>query len=149
MIVIFEYQLTEVLISYIHKCFTLFDWRNFKKIFKARLYEPLSTEKQPSRGVPLKRFSENMQQIYRRTPMPKCDFNKDEKQLYWNRTSAGFFSCKFAAYFQNTLSYEQLLVAASICRTDALSMRFCLKLQARGRFFSNPFKLRNSVHFLT
>ena len=23
-----------------------------------------------------KRFSENMQQIYRRTPIPKCDFNK-------------------------------------------------------------------------
>ena len=26
--------------------------------------------------------SENMQQIYRRAPMPKCDFNKVEKQLY-------------------------------------------------------------------
>ena len=32
--------------------------------------------------------SENMQQIYRRAPMPKCDFNKVEKQLYWNHTSA-------------------------------------------------------------
>ena len=31
-----------------------------------------------------------MQQIYR-TPMPKYDFNK------W------VFSCKFAAYFQNTI----------------------------------------------
>ena len=28
--------------------------------------------KEPSRGVPRKRRSENMQQIYRRTPMPKC-----------------------------------------------------------------------------
>ena len=28
-----------------------------------------------------KRFSENMQQIYRRTPMLKCDFNKVTKQL--------------------------------------------------------------------
>ena len=28
------------------------------------------------RSVLKKRFSENMQQIYRRTPMPKCDFNK-------------------------------------------------------------------------
>ena len=26
--------------------------------------------------------SENMQQIYRRTPMPKCDFKKVAKQLY-------------------------------------------------------------------
>ena len=25
---------------------------------------------------PWKRCSENMQQIYRRTPVPKCDFNK-------------------------------------------------------------------------
>ena len=28
--------------------------------------------KQPSRGVLKKRCSENMQQIYKRTPMPKC-----------------------------------------------------------------------------
>ena len=32
--------------------------------------------KQPSIDVLRKRCSENMQQIYRRTPMPKCDFNK-------------------------------------------------------------------------
>ena len=59
-------------------------------------------EKQPSRGVLSKRCSENMLQIYRKTPMPKCDFNKVAKQLYWNHTSAWVFSCKFAAYFQNT-----------------------------------------------
>ena len=29
-----------------------------------------------------KRCSENMQQICRRTPMPKCDFNKATLQLY-------------------------------------------------------------------
>ena len=29
-----------------------------------------------------KGFSENMQQNYRRTPMPKCDFNKVAEQLY-------------------------------------------------------------------
>ena len=33
-------------------------------------------QKQPSRGVLKKRYSENMQQIYRKTPKPKCDFNK-------------------------------------------------------------------------
>ena len=33
-------------------------------------------QKHPLRGVPRKRCSENMQQIYSRTPMPKCDFNK-------------------------------------------------------------------------
>ena len=31
-------------------------------------------QKQPSRGVPRNRCSENKQQIYRRAPMPKCDF---------------------------------------------------------------------------
>ena len=44
-------------------------------------------QKQTSRGVRKKRCSENMQQIYKRTPMPKCDFNKVAKSLYWNRTS--------------------------------------------------------------
>ena len=38
--------------------------------------------KQPSRGVVKKMRSENMQQIYRRIPMPKCDFNKAALQLY-------------------------------------------------------------------
>ena len=33
-------------------------------------------QKQSSRGVLGKKCSENMQQIYRRTPKPKCDFNK-------------------------------------------------------------------------
>ena len=33
-------------------------------------------------GVLSKRCSENMHQIYRRTPIPKCDFNKVAKQLY-------------------------------------------------------------------
>ena len=33
-------------------------------------------QKQPPGGVPRERCSENMQQIYRRTPMPKYDFNK-------------------------------------------------------------------------
>ena len=33
-------------------------------------------QKQQPRGVLSKRCSESMQQIYRRTPMSKCDFNK-------------------------------------------------------------------------
>ena len=43
-------------------------------------------QKQPSRGVLKKRCSENMQQIYRRIPVLKCDFNKVAFQLYWNYT---------------------------------------------------------------
>ena len=55
-----------------------------------------------SSHVPRKRCSGNMQQVYRRTPITKCDFNKVALQLYWNHTSAWVFSCKFAAFFQNT-----------------------------------------------
>ena len=36
-------------------------------------------QKQPSIGVLIKRCSENMQQIYLKTPMPKCDFTKVAK----------------------------------------------------------------------
>ena len=35
----------------------------------------------PPRGVLRKRCPKNMQQIYMRTPMPKCDFNKVALQL--------------------------------------------------------------------
>ena len=38
-------------------------------------------QKQPPRGVPREVCSENMQQIYRRTLMPKCGFNKVALQL--------------------------------------------------------------------
>ena len=41
-----------------------------------------SFQKQLTIGALSKRCSENMQQIYRRTPMPKGDFNKVAKQLY-------------------------------------------------------------------
>ena len=34
------------------------------------------------------------------------------KQLYWNCTLVWVFSCKFAAYFQNTFSQEHLWIAA-------------------------------------
>ena len=54
-----------------------------------------------------------MQQIYMRILIAKCDFNKVALQLSWNRTSAWMFSCKFAAYFQNTFFSEHLWRAAS------------------------------------
>ena len=70
----------------------------------------LQLQKQPTRGALKKRFSENMQQIYRTTPMSKCDFNKVALQLYWNRTLAWVFSCKFAAYFQNMGVLPHILI---------------------------------------
>ena len=87
---------------------------NIPKTFRGHPGHLLNAlHKQLSRGVLRKKCSENMQQIYKRTPMPKCDFNKLALQLYWNRTLAWVFSCKFAAYFQNTFSQELLWMAAS------------------------------------
>ena len=56
-----------------------------KKNFYSKLYQKKKKyQKQLSRGVLTKRYSENMQQIYRKTPMPKCDFNKVEIALrHW------------------------------------------------------------------
>ena len=73
-----------------------------RPIFKSNSSIISNEQKQPSRDVLRKRCSRNMQQIYRRTPMSKCDFNKIAKQLYWNHTSAYVFSCKFATYFRTT-----------------------------------------------
>ena len=44
---------------------------------KVQNLQRYNLQKQPPRGIPRKRCSENMQQIYRRTPMPECDFNKN------------------------------------------------------------------------
>ena len=71
----------------------------------------IKTQKQPTRGVLMKRCSENLQEIYRR--MPKCDFNKVALQLYSNRTSVWVFSCRFFAYFRNTFFKEHFWMAAS------------------------------------
>ena len=57
------------------------------------------SQKQLSIGAFIKGCSENMQQIYRRAPMLKCDFNKVVLELYWNHTSAWMFSCKFCCIF--------------------------------------------------
>ena len=73
-----------------------------------------SLQKQPCRNVLRQRCSENMQKIYRRTHMPKCNFNKVAKQFYWNNILAWVFSCKFAAYFQDIFSLEHLWLAASV-----------------------------------
>ena len=41
-----------------------------------------------------------MQQIFRRTPTPKWDFNKVAKQLYWNRTSVWVFPVNLQHIFR-------------------------------------------------
>ena len=103
-----------------------------------------NVQKQPFRGVLLKRCSENMQQIYRRTPMPKCNFNKVALQLYWNRTSVWVFSCKFAAYFQNTFFQEQLWTAASGSKTR----KYC-KLWSIKERLQKKWKVKRKIKKLT
>ena len=61
-----------------------------------------------------KRCSENMQQIYKRKPLPKCDSNKVALQLYWNHTLTWVFSCK---------SWNHLWLAASVCPFYVLHQR--------------------------
>ena len=60
-----------------------------------------------------KRYSENMQQTYRKTPMQKSDFNKVTLQFYWNHTLAWVLICWFAPYFHKIFSEEHLRTAAS------------------------------------
>ena len=63
------------------------DSRNEKKHpqkHKTAKSKPTSTklkQKQPSKGVRRKRCSENTQQVYRRKPMPKCNFKKVAKHF--------------------------------------------------------------------
>ena len=42
----------------------------------------IKTQKQPSKGGLRKRFSENIQHIYWRTPMQKYDFNNADLQHF-------------------------------------------------------------------
>ena len=73
----------------------------------------LAIQKQPYKSLLRKRCSENMQQIYRRTPMPRYNFNKIALQLYWNRTSAGGSLVNFLNIFRTTFpknTSEQLLL---------------------------------------
>ena len=51
-------------------------------------------QKQLFRGVLSKRCSENMQQTFRRTPMPKCDFNTRRVRLMCTQKKPHFLSFK-------------------------------------------------------
>ena len=57
--------------------FSYFQTDECRNLFEIPLI--ISNQKQPSIGILTKRCAENMQQIYWRTPIPKCDFNKVAK----------------------------------------------------------------------
>ena len=107
------------------------------------------SRKQPFRSIFRKICPENVWQIYRRRPMPKCDFNELAKQLYFNHISAWVFSSKFAAYFHRAYS-SCFAIAVSFCfmRASIARMRlpifkifsnfinFCPNCQIIGPFFT-------------
>ena len=78
-------------------------------------------QKQSSKGRLKKRYSENIQQVYRKTSMPKCDFNKVTfqlaLQLHWNRIWHGCSPVNlqhiFRTPFSKNTSKRLLLYATS------------------------------------
>ena len=95
-------------------------------IYLRKWYQKDNFQKQPPRGVLMKKCSENMRQIYRRTPMLKCDFNKVALQAYWNNTSLGVFSCKLILTLTVTwnMKCDRLQKQSP---GDVLWKRFCLR----------------------
>ena len=98
-------------------------------------------QKQPSGGVLMKRCSENMQQIYRRAPMPKWDFNKvcfaiTLSHAITNHTFAWVFSCKFAAYSHHLILFYQQIGMKSISKTSADNLILTRRpfLKPKGHF---------------
>ena len=64
-------------------CVKLFIFLTLVRLHKPEMLDEIelickygNIQKQPTRGVLRKKCSENMQQIYRRTPMAKCDLLK-------------------------------------------------------------------------
>ena len=64
--------------------------KKYKSLLKCPKLWQLIRKIATSRDILRKRCSENTQQIYRRTPMPKCDFNKVARQLYWAHFGMGY-----------------------------------------------------------
>ena len=92
--------------------------------------EDVNLRKQSSRGVLWKKFSENMHQIYRKTPMATCDFGKIAKQLnieitLWHKCSSVNLMHIFRTHFHSN-SYEGLLLNLGSCRDIIFSILFNL-----------------------
>ena len=79
-----------------------------------------------------------MQQIYGRTTMPKCDFNKVALQVYWNHTSTWVSPVNLLHIF-STFSQEHFWVNASvlILETTWLLYNFSTKRWRKKMWFKN------------
>ena len=86
----------------------------------AKLQLPVSRiQKQPSSGGLRKRFSENIEQIYRRTPTPKCDFNKS----YFGMGVLLYICCIFSEHLSMRTRMEGCFCRILSCTN--LEFRLC------------------------
>ena len=84
------------------------------------------SQKQLPRGVPRKRCPENMQQIYRRTPMPKCDFNCNFIEIALRcGCSPVNLLCIFRTHFLKNSSRRLLLTSQA---NNMKKIAFCFRV---------------------
>ena len=78
--------------------------------------------------------------------MSKYDLNNVVLQLYWNHISAWVFYYKFAAYFQNSFSLEQLWRAA--CENTILKLTMKNSWRIRSQVSSLSQKSKNVTPYI-
>ena len=91
-------------------------------------------QKHPSRGVLIKRCSENMQQIYWRKPMPEYDF---KKVAFWHGCSPVNLLRNFRTPFPKNTSGQLLLCPVSNELKTFLRMYRRWRDMILGKIFSN------------
>ena len=107
---------------------------------------PTVVQKQLSIALVIKRCCKNMQQVYMRTPMSKCDFNKVAKLLYLNHTLAWYSFINllhiFRKPFPESTSGGLLLTVSNVylclstpCKGCNLSAFTIREIRIIGSFF--------------
>ena len=89
-------------------------------------------QKQPPRGVLKKRCSENMQQIYRRTPILKCDFNK--AALLGDRSNLDQNDLKVMETLYFMVTAHQTIQTVSGKKTRKKTPQWSVRVRVRVRF---------------
>ena len=87
----------------------------WKEHFQKSENMPGIVQKQPSIGVLIKSCSGNVQQIYRKTLITKCDFNKVALQLYWNSIRHWYSPVNLLHFHKNTCGGLLLIVDSNSC----------------------------------
>ena len=120
-----------------HKCLNVWIRTFFGSLFSRICLDMIQSkpekkcQKQPSRGVHRKNCSKNVQQIYRRTPMPKYDFGKVAKSnfieiilrhgcspvnlLHTQQTFQRRFDVVFRLIWRRNVAQRQINVETTLC----------------------------------